>query len=77
MNKALYNYIRFSEDEIRWEGKRVSNSLAASQFSRHFSLNRESRQPVRASSSPLKHSTYISVFTITIVSCVNVRYFEK
>ena len=38
MNKALYNYIRFSEDEIRWEGKRVSNSLAASQFSRHFRL---------------------------------------
>ena len=42
-------------------GERVNNSLGASQFSRHLSLNRESRQPVCPSSSPLKHSTYTSV----------------
>ena len=59
-------------------GERVNNSLGASQFSRHLSLNRESRQPVCASSRPLKHSTYTSVsHYITIVSFVKVRHFEK
>ena len=59
-------------------GNRVNNSLGASQFSKHLSLNCESRQPVCASSSPLKHSTYTSVSYYNNCFMRNkVRYFEK
>ena len=51
-------------------GERVNNSLGASQFSRHLSLNRESRQPVCPSSSPLKHSAYTSERLFHALKCV-------
>ena len=62
-NKELYLMIGLGWVMVKLDGRgdRVNNSLGASQFSRHLSLNRESRQPVCASSSPLKHSTYTSV----------------